>query len=66
MQVLRKFSVEVIEPVTAEGDYTKGKRYPVLAMDAAVDGTLYLLLADDNGDLMWATWTEVKVTNIED
>lgn len=36
MKVMRNFSVEVSEPQVADGDYTKGKYYPVLALDKVI------------------------------
>lgn len=64
MQVLRKFSVEVVNPGATDGAVTAGRSYPVLALDKE-GGDLYLLLADNIGYLCWVADTEVTVTNIE-
>lgn len=65
MQVIRKFSVEVVALETTEGAFTPGVSYRVLALDMEGE-TLFLLLADDDGNLGWVTWDQVRVTTIED
>lgn len=69
MQALRKFSVTVdANPKNVEGTYTLDKAYPVIAIDLEEDNPneIFLLVADDTGELYWLNWEQVRVASIDD
>ena len=60
MTIIRKFSVLVGMAERFPEQYTKGKSYPVLAIDGEE-----FLIADNDGNPTWVDSGDCQVTNIE-
>ena len=69
MVVLRKFEVKMTDEVVG-GAFSEKTIYPVIALEkdqnAEVYEELYLLIPDDQGNLLWVSWNQIKVVSVEE